>query len=73
MRKELLPPARWISASTAARLLNVERPSVTRFMHSGLLTPVTHIDHGKHRVPIFDRVAVEKLREAREAAKVGGA
>lgn len=68
MTQELLHDAKqapWVSAGTAAEILNVDRSTITRLMQSGKLLPSTHIDHGKHRVPLFDRHAVERLRAIR--------
>ena len=68
MTQEVLQAAQqapYVSAGTAAQILDLDRSTITRLMQSGKLTPATHIDHGAHRVPLFDRAAVERLRQVR--------
>lgn len=58
-------PELWVSASTAARILGRDRSTITRMVQRGTLHPVTHVNHGALRIPIFDRREVERLLEGK--------
>lgn len=56
------PEADLVEAAEAARILGVERSTVTRYEQRRLIVPVDVKYEGRRRKPLFRRADVEKLK-----------
>lgn len=61
----VIVPADLIGAAEAARMLELERSTLTRWIHGGKIKPLAQLD-GKRGAYVFDRSDVEALAQGKQ-------